>query len=196
MLWSLYGKEDDEAPVKFGFTPELRAELAKERTTEELMSIAKECDLIGDIVVLCRNNDFGFDINLLKGRIVRDGDEFFLSPDSEPTSLFKLQDPLPDDTNLDLINQDSTWVVVIRAEKTDESYVSVVYKDEADVDPDDAVIDYVAYRCIFHSGVKTARELGRLLNRGHKILRAKGEIASFGNQKPPNIFPLGGLKKE
>ena len=176
ILWS--NPEDRESPIKFGFTPELREELKKERTPEELLQLALDCDLEEELRIATFTNDIGFEVNVFDGKVKKQDGVYFYDGEMEfedgikrPFRINMLD--AADDISEDYL--DSLEYSILHPDRTKVFWITLGERSQVHIiggpnrlteeDAREEISQAAIKELIVFSGIKTARELGRFLNK-------------------------------
>ena len=195
----VYNPADRERPVHFGFSPEEREYLKKERSVEEIMAFIKENELGLAVTDVKFNNDFGFGWFPAQGEISRqpDGCVFHItaSPGEECRDLFigKMTDEEWADYRIH--RKDARYAVVfISEEGEDEARIHVLMStDPSDKNEPDfmsSLDNAVTEILIQHAGIDTYHKLGKLINRARRIVNEERK-AQEKYPLPEGIYPWG-----
>ena len=167
---------DGERPVRFGFFPEEREYLKKERSVEEIMSFIREKKLGTAITDAEFNNCVGFGWFPAQGEILRQSNGCVFRMNSHAKDGYE-------DFSIGCMS-DEEWADYQRSKKKaryavvfitegDETQVQVLMStDPPDYDRacfTDPLDNAVAEILLRHAGIDTYHKLGKLINRARKI---------------------------
>ena len=169
----VYDGEDTERPVRFGFSPEEREYLKKERTTDEIMLFIEEHGLNPAVSNAVFNNDAGFSYFPAFGEVVRkDGRGIFhMRKDAGGRSLDISIGPLTDAEweQYRLYREHAYFAVVIEGGGTDVSVLMQI--DTGAEDGYSELLEEAVMRAFIESaGVNTYHRLGKIINKGRKLM--------------------------
>ena len=191
----VFDPTDRERPVHFGFSPEEREYLRKERTVEEIMAFIKENDLDFLVMEAKFNNDIGFGWFPAQGEIIR----------GEDGCVFRM-DAWQEDGYVDLYigtMTDEEWADYLRHRK-DARFAVTVVRDDNDNDRERVSVlvstdrnadeyagpldDAVTENLIRYAGINTYHRLGKVINRARQIAnREREEREKY--HLPGRIYP-------
>ena len=175
MLW--INTDDPESPVKFGFTPELREELQKERTADELIRIADECGLMPIVKWSVFFNSIGFYIEYLDGPVEKVDGNYYIKDEESEDGFIRIQsNGMKRNLEFAVANPDQCSILLAGIEDNDNADLLVLTNNEGLPDDEfDNEVDRIVYKKMFqYAKVKTARELGRFLNRNARAYYRSG----------------------